>query len=657
MQGKCKYYFFILVMFCSSITFSQNGNWRSYLSNAEKAAQAGKYYKAAKNYELAAGAKNNKKDYLFQAGRYYLISRDYEKAVACLSPVKEKTKTYPKVLYYYGLAEKGRGNYEVALQALSVFSSDYKGADRGIIIGFVENEMRGCELGRRVVSENIQDSILVQRLDDNVNSEFNEAAPIVIKEDLLYFSSNKEEHLRIYRSRLTEEGWSVPEVPESLPLIRQSDFCHGSFSPDFTKFYFSVCKDYEGEWREDELSCGIYYSELVGNSWTEARALGRLINLTGAVNIQPHVTYEGKEEVLYFVSNRSGGQGGMDIWFVKKPIREGIMSFGYPQNAGIKINTSANEFSPFYDYTQATLFFSSDGKPGLGGLDVFGAVGTQDNWLDVYALNPPINSSSDDYYYSPFQGGNKGFFVSNRLQLPSKLNTVDNDLFFFEPIQEEVDSVLLSGLILDMDTEKGLENASVEIFEFVDTDKFELVESLILKAYNFEYMLEAGREYMVYIQKEGYMESDIFINSEDLEDNYKFYLSAETEVPSIDPESYPEGDPDDGSNPSVVELPEIDDLDELPVDEGEENGIEEVLPNDFRIQVAALRSPDDQLLRSLDSFGKVIIEEIDGLELKRVLIGGFEKRQEAEKTLSAMKKESKMYSSAFIILYKDGKRQ
>ena len=201
---------------------------------------------------------------------------------------------------------------------------------------------------------------------------------------MLYFSSNSNGNINLYKSERDAEGvWSAPITPETLPMVRQSNFCHGSFSPDYTKFYFSVCSDFEGEWREDELNCSIYFSELIGNSWTEARALSRFINLPGAINMQPYVTYEGKDELVYFVSNRSGGQGGLDIWYIKKSIREGINSFGYPVNLGNKINSPSNEMSPFYDINQATLFYSTDGKPGLGGFDIYAAVGSMDTWLDI----------------------------------------------------------------------------------------------------------------------------------------------------------------------------------------------------------------------------------------------------------------------------------
>ena len=638
----------VLALILPQTINGQDKGWRGFYNAAEKAVSNGQYHTAAKRYEKAAEIKPGNKEFAYNAGKYYLIARDYEKAVQFLAPLQTKTKQFPKVLYYYGMAEKARGNYNEALAALSVFSNDYEGSDKNQVLAFVGNEIKGCEIGRQQNGA-INDSISITFLEGTINSQFDEVAPIPINEDLLYFSSNSSGNIGLFKSVRDSAGvWSSPQQPENLPLVRKSNFCHGSFSPDYTKFYFSVCEDFEGEWREDELKCSIYFSELVGNSWTEARSLGRFINLPGALNIQPYVTYEGKDEIVYFVSNRSGGSGGLDIWYIKKPIREGINSFGYPINAGEKINSPSNEMSPFYDINQATLFYSTDGKPGLGGFDVYAAVGSMDTWLDVYTMYAPINSSYDDLYYRPMEA-DKGFFVSNRPLEPLKFSTVDNDIFYFERKEMEEDSFMLNATMMDFKSGEALSLTEVEIFEVMGPDDFELYESLLLRSNELVVQLETGKEYLVITTKEGYEPVELLIDSEQVDGAIEIFLETEQELPAVDLEV-----PLVIDNPDDIEI--IKDLPKDPIPELEFYPDATASKEEYRIQVAAVRNTSTFNTANLSSYGNVIIEEIENRDLSRILVGGFMKKADAERKLAMMKKESKEYSSAFIVRYTDGIR-
>jgi hypothetical protein len=637
----------LLVILSLNSLKGQDKGWRGYYNSAEAAIENGQYHTAAKRFEQASLLKPTNKLLAFNAGKYYVIARDYEKAIQFLEPLKTKTKTYPKVLYYLGMAEKARGNYDEALVAFSVFSSDYVGADKSQIIRFVENEIKGCEIGRAQQSVPA-DSIEVILLDEQVNSSANEVAPIPINEDLLYFSSNVKGNVSLFKSTRDEEGhWSEPSIPETLPLVRKSNFCHGSFSPDYTKFYFTVCSDFEGEWREDELKCSIYYSELIGNSWTEARALGRFINLPGAINIQPFVTYEGKDEVVYFVSNRSGGYGGMDIWYIKKPIREGINSFGYPVNAGKNINSPSNEMSPYYDLNEATLFFSTDGRPGLGGMDIYAAVGSMENWLDVYALGAPLNSSYDDLYYRPLDS-EQGFFVSNRPMEPFRFNTVDNDIFYYKHKQAEPDSFQFNAAILAKKSEEVIDLAEIEIYEVLGEEDFELIETLLLSSYNLQLLLETGKEYLIITKKDGYEQDQIIVDSESVEHSINIYLEEEQLMPSIELE-------EPVSHQLIFEDPDV--VHEEMPSSVSDTPVENLIPKDeFRIQIAAVKNVATIDVNSLNSYGNVVYEKIEGKELYRILIRGFEKKADAEEKLKQMRKDSTSFSSAFIVKYSKGKR-
>jgi hypothetical protein len=123
-----------------------------------------------------------------------------------------------------------------------------------------------------------------------------------------------------------------------------------------------------------------------------------------------HACLSPNDSVLYYVSDMPGGFGGTDIYYSKLEAGE----WSAPTNAGPMINTVGNEMFPTMDST-GILYFSSDGKIGLGGLDIFRAKGEKDQWSITENMHYPINSSGDDLYFTLSPDKRSGFFASNRL--------------------------------------------------------------------------------------------------------------------------------------------------------------------------------------------------------------------------------------------------
>ncbi len=635
----------ILIIVGSVSLDGQTKSWRSYFNEAETLKQEGHYLTAARKYQQAAEVKPSNKELSYFAGKYFVIGRDYVRAVACLEPIKDKSNQYPKVLYYYGLAEKALGNYEKALEAFTVFHADYNGGDQQQMKAFVANEIMGCELGRTGVNMNHSDSFKVDWLGDQINSSDQEFAPIPINSSLIYFSSNRTDNIQLFRSELDEtDRWTEVTVPESLPLIRHNNYAYGSFSPDYTKFYFSVCDNFDGEWWEDQLHCEIYYSELIGGVWTEARALDRYINLPGALNIHPYVVYEGKYEVLYFVSDRSGGMGGLDIWYVSKEIRDGISSFGYPINAGQAINTASNEMSPVYDVDQAKLFFASDGWPSLGGMDIFGAVGSKESWIDIQALPAPINSSYDDYFYTPLTEL-EGYLVSNRPVAPFKFGTVDFDLFYFHPEEDLVDSINFSFDVLEKQNKRAVSEVFVEISEILGPGEFEEVESLYLRSNVFELLLETGKEYYVVVRKNGFLMYETIVATDEADINRHFFLEKDEIIPAIEK-------PKDEANTR-----DMGKKFEVPRNNQPLEYYKKDKPKvEYRIQIAAVRKLSVIDITGIEAYGEMILEPVPNKSLKRVMVGSFSNYVQAVDVLNQVQSNLPQFKTAFLVKYLDGKR-
>ncbi|HLP18926.1 MAG TPA: hypothetical protein VK174_01420, partial [Chitinophagales bacterium] len=140
--------------------------------------------------------------------------------------------------------------------------------------------------------------------------------------------------------------------------------------------------------------------------------LGEQVNDPAATNTQPAIGFDKVgNEVLFFSSDREGGQGQMDIW-VSKLNADG--TYQPAVNAGTKINSQGNEVTPFYDVNNKKLFFSSDWHYGFGGYDIFETTGEAVTWSDPKNLLMPINTPQNDLYYSKAVDDSRAYITSNR---------------------------------------------------------------------------------------------------------------------------------------------------------------------------------------------------------------------------------------------------
>ncbi len=176
----------------------------------------------------------------------------------------------------------------------------------------------------------------------------------------------------------------------------------GSFTKDGTKFYFSSCTEGQGS------QCTIMVSYLENDKWTAPVALNAYINEPGSENKQPAISATG--DTLFFSSNRSGGNGGSDIWMSLKGLEQEAWTPAI--NMGAVINSPENEITPYYSSAFECLLFASDGHVGYGGYDLYAAKGESFFEPQIYNLGDPFNSTWDDTYFAI--SDTVGFLSSNR---------------------------------------------------------------------------------------------------------------------------------------------------------------------------------------------------------------------------------------------------
>lgn len=236
--------------------------------------------------------------------------------------------------------------------------------------------------------------------------------------DVLFFTSNRSFNKKViqkntmitglpnnkmYSVRKNAAGkWEKPEILESEQSNAPIDDGACTFSADGSVMYFSRARQSQNS----ELGAEIFYSNRAGGTWSAPKRI-TVFKDSSVTVAHPTVSPDGS--TLYFVSDAPNGFGGKDIW-------KGELSGGEckgVQNLGSDINTPGDEMFPMVR-RDGTLYYASNGRGGLGGLDIYKAVQEKEGGWKVENMGLPINSSADDFGIT-FEGVHeRGFFSSNR---------------------------------------------------------------------------------------------------------------------------------------------------------------------------------------------------------------------------------------------------
>jgi hypothetical protein len=261
-----------------------------------------------------------------------------------------------------------------------------------------------------------------------------------------------------------------------------------TLSSDGTYMFFTACN------RPGGLgNCDIYFSAVNNGKWSEPYNLGAPVN-TSHWESTPSISADGK--TLFFSSSRPGGFGGKDIWFSRLDEKN---KWTEPKNMGSTINTEGDEMSPFIHFDGKTLYFSSDGHPGMGGLDLYVTRLNDDStWTEPKNLGYPINTSSDEMGLIIESGGQKAYFSSIRDKSKGK------DIFSFnlyESVRPNPVSYM-KGQVYDKETGKLLK-AEYELIN-LSTGKI-IMNNMTDETGNFLVCLPSGYNYGINVSKPGYL--------------------------------------------------------------------------------------------------------------------------------------------------------
>lgn len=426
--------------------------------SADKHFSRFEFVKAAESYnKLVENGKGDAYVYSKLAESYYNIFNTVE-AERWYAKTLE-TSDNPEMVYKYSQMLKANGKYEESNQQMERFASMRPSDDRATAYRKNPNYLpKILEQGKKF---NVQNA--------DFNSEQSDFGG-TLNDGKLYITSGRNDNRKTY-------GWNDQPFLDIYSMTKNTDgsyqdatlandkintrFHEGlvSFTPDGNTMYFSRESYYEKDFQRDSLN-KVRYSQLylykatkLGSDWDTVESMA--VNSYNYSVKNPTVSTDGK--TLYFSSNKPGGYGDFDIY--KADINtDGTL--GEPQNLGQKVNTEGQEMFPYIS-SNNTLYFSSNGHLGLGGMDVFYTREIDGKMAPIRNVGIPVNSNADDFAFSINEETDEGFVSSNR-----DGGKGSDDVYAIKKLQPLCD-VLISATVLDDKTSEPLSGASVSLY---DTD-------------------------------------------------------------------------------------------------------------------------------------------------------------------------------------------
>lgn len=464
----------------------------------------------------------------FQMAELHRQSRNYSEAEVWYAKViKADAEQFPVALYHIGDMQLSQGKVEEATKNFNLFKKVAKNVKDDSYKKLVANRLLSCAYV--VAMKDSNRTALTANLGNTINGPHIEFSPIPMGDTALVYGALREDEVKYYDLE-TFDSLNIP-MRKLYLAVKKGDTWEGAgelpgpfnamgahignatMSEDGERIYFTIC---QRNWQMKTI-CELYYADWKRAGWKEPVKMDDEINLSNYTSTQPTLGRESKKnnEVLYFVSDRPKSKGGLDIWYTEYNKKKDAWS--PPRNAGSKVNTAGMECTPNYDVSTHTLYFSSDGHPGFGGLDVLKSVGEKSKWEDPINLKKDINSPADDIDFVLSPNRESGFLVSNRKGGTSLLHeTCCDDLYEFRYL-EHVSILANVKLRSEDDCLTG-----TEFFVYIidpETNERYLAEQKQLEDCSYSLKLEQGHNYRIEGKKDGHWTNGIDLSTKNVKDS------------------------------------------------------------------------------------------------------------------------------------------
>jgi peptidoglycan-associated lipoprotein len=452
---------------------------------------AGEYFDAVDQFKNAYSKtkkadKSSRSELVFMIAECYRMINDPKDAETWYKLAVKSSSSKPDAQFWLAESMKKNGKHQQAIDEFKKYKQVAPSDARA------DQEIRACELSLEWLKN--PEAYKVDELKD-LNSKESDFSPAFGRDDfgIIYFTSSRDgskgnkthgatgqNYTDIFESRVDKKSkWSTPVPVEAI----NSDAEEGtpSFSSGYKEMYFTRCE----AGKREKKGCVIMYSKKTGDKWSEPKNIGILSD--SLIAAHPALSPDGL--TLYFVSDIKGGFGKKDIWKVTRT--KGGDGWSTPVNLGPDINTPGDELFP-YVREDGTLYFSSDGLIGMGGLDIFKAkLQPDESWI-VQNMKSPVNSFADDFGIAFENENERGIFSSTR---KGKGN---DDLYSFElpPLKFNV-----TGLVKDEKTGIAISSSKVDL---IASDGNSL-QAETGTGGDFKFVLKPDVDYIMVASKKGYL--------------------------------------------------------------------------------------------------------------------------------------------------------
>ena len=464
-------------------------------TSLEKSMSLGHYNDVIKKYE-GSNPDKIKADLNFMIGEAYRKSNRLHKSIPYYEAAVKKGADHDMAYIYYALSLKSDKRYEEARNVLNEFLGNRK----------ISKEKSNMEMAQKELLnidqlENLKTKDTYYRIKnlEAVNTAYAEYSPIY-RNKYLYFTSNRQggkiyrntgsPFTDIYRVKTRGAKVSMNSLNALDPVINHDGVNEGSLAiaPDGLSLIYA--KSNNGK-ASGTNNVNLFFTRFRNGRWIEPKSLS--LSDEDHWDSTPALSSDGK--TLYFASDRPGGSGGADIYSAKLNRRGDWVDV---RNMGSKINTTGNEMFPSVS-EDGSLYFSSDGHPGFGGLDIFKAT-RRSGEITVANLGKPMNSNADDFGFSEYNL-TRGFFSSNRSG-----GKGDDDIYTF--VNDDPDLKIVNYFLTG--TTQTLNDANKKIpvgnskISLIDQEGNILDEAFTPEEGKFKFRVYTEENYTLLAEKTGY---------------------------------------------------------------------------------------------------------------------------------------------------------
>lgn len=428
--------------------------------------------------------------------------------------------------YWYANILMNLGKYNVAIEELNTFLLDTPEPtdDVAYYTYRAKDLINNCKFAQSSKSKNLDVSI--KKGDSLLNNGTSSFGAFYYDNTTLLISSarssstpDKERKIEssllsdVFTIRNTDDGWEGA-IGINAPVSTSEHEGAATIGDDKKTMFYT-------KWYVDNTKLSeIYVTKYFVDRWMKPQVLGDAVNEKGYSSQHPCITKDGK--LMFFASDRPGGQGGMDIWMCEID-RKGMPS--NPINLGPTVNTPEDEITPFFHEGTQVLYFSSKGHKNIGGFDIFKS---KFNMGQKYAAKPenmgiPINSPMNDNYFVLDDLQKGGYFTSN------KDNCVDceasncNQIYSFT---KNENNFTLSGYVFDFDTDMEIPYANITVkdvlgefepytFQTDSTGYYEIPMApemhIFVKSQKLEYLADANVQSTIGLHESEYFTLDFYL--------------------------------------------------------------------------------------------------------------------------------------------------